>query len=86
MQNNMTISGFKIATWYSEFSEEPYHAVNMTLAAELLEGYDLTDEEKTELPALMAGYCRLIEEYRLVGFGETEFEAIQDLFSHATKN
>lgn len=86
MQNNVTIDGFEIATWQSDPDIDlPYQAVNMTVAIEFLEGYGLTEEEKTSLPALMAGYCRLIEESKLVGFGDTEFEAIQDLFSHATK-
>lgn len=84
MQNNMVINGFKIATWKSEHiepSDLPYQAVNMSLAVQRLKGYELTEEEKTELPALMAGYCRLIEESRLVGFGITELEAIKDLFN-----
>ena len=81
----MTIDGFKISTWYAEHVEQPYHAVNMTVAIKKLEGYDLTEEEKTELPALMASYCRLIDDAGLIGFGETEFEAIQDLFENAVK-
>lgn len=85
MQNNLTIDGFFITTWKSQFGEPPFTAVNMTVAADLLEGYNLTDEEKTNQAALMAGYCRLLDENNLVGFGETEFESIQDLFSHAVK-
>ena len=84
MQNDLIIDDFKISTWSSEFAEPKYLAVNMTVALKRLEGYGLTDEEKTSLPALMAGYCRLVDEARLTGFGDTEFEAIKDLFSHAT--
>jgi len=85
MQNEMTIDGNKITTWYADHMEQPYTAVNMTVSIEMLKGYDLTDEEKTEQSALMAGYCRLLEERGLIGWGETEFESIQDLFSNATK-
>lgn len=85
MQNDMTIDGFKIAVWTSEHSEPPCIAVNMTIAIGSLEGYNLTEEEKTSLPELMAGYCRLVDESNFVGYGETEFESIADLFSHARK-
>lgn len=85
MQNNLVIDGFKIATWKSDFSDPPYIATNMTVAVELLEGYDLTDEEKTDITELQAGYCRLIDERGSNGYGETEFEAIADLFGKAQK-
>lgn len=87
MQNDMKIDGFEISTWHAEHipdEDMPYHAVNMTCSRELLEGYELTDEEKTSLPEMMGGYCRLIDERGLIGFGRTEFEAIQDLFSNAS--
>jgi len=85
MQNNMTIDGFHIAVLTSEFANPPCVATNMTVAIQMLEGYDLTEEEKTDVTELQAGYCRLIDERGLNGFGETEFEAIADLFSHAKK-
>lgn len=83
-QNDMSIDGNNIATWFSKGVDAPYHAVNMTVAVDMLSGYGLSDEEKTSIPELMGGYCRLIEERGLVGYGDTEFEAIADLFSHAT--
>lgn len=83
-QNNIVMDGFDIATWYSEGVDSPYIAVNMTVSRKMLAGYSLTEEEKTSLPEMMGGYCRLIEESRLIGYGETEFEAIADLFSNAT--
>lgn len=85
MQNDMSIDDFKISTWYAEHCDLPYHAVNMSVAVKELEGCELTEEEKTSLPELMAGYCRLVEESGWVGYGDTEFEAIYDLFSKATK-
>ena len=83
MQNNITIDGFKISTWSSDGVEQPYMAVNMTEATIQLKGYDLSDKEKESIPELMAGYCRLIEERGLTGYGETEFQSIADLFSNA---
>jgi len=85
MQNDMTIDGNKISTWYADHTDPKWQAVNMTVAVEVLEGYNLTDEEKTSLPLLMAGYCRLVDEAGLIGYCDTEFGAIWDLFSHATK-
>ena len=82
-QNDMTLNGYKIATWYSDGIDAPYMAINMTKALEMLDGYGLSDEEKTELPALMFGYFRLIEEAGLAGYGETELESIQELFPSA---
>lgn len=84
MQNNVVINGFKISIWHSELAEPACTAVNMTVAIEKLSGYDLTEEEQTDQAALMAGYCRLIEDSKLVGYGDTEFEAIADLFRHAS--
>jgi hypothetical protein len=48
----------------------------MAAAAKLLEGYGLTEKEKTELPELMASYCRLIDEAELCFYGDTEEEVI----------
>jgi hypothetical protein len=82
-QNDMVIDGQKIATWYSEGVDAPYQAVNMTASLRMLKGYNLTDAEKTDLPMLMAGYCRLIEEAGFTGYGDYEIEAIQELFQKA---
>jgi hypothetical protein len=70
---------FTVSTHYAEGMEPPWLAVNMTDAVEALSGYQLTDEEKTNLAALMAGYCRLIDEYGLSGYGNTEAEAVFNL-------
>ena len=66
-----------IATHYNQHCSPPWLAVDMTAAAKLLEGYDLTEKEKTDLPELMCGYCRLVEEAGLCGYGETEEEAVE---------
>lgn len=56
--------------------EAPWCAVDMDRAMVILEGYPLTDAERTELPALMAGYCRLLEDADAIGYGQTEADAI----------
>jgi hypothetical protein len=68
-----------VKTHHAPHAEPPWIAVNMRTACEMLEGYDLTKEEKTDLPALMAGYCRLIDEGNLIGYGSTELEAILNI-------
>lgn len=85
MQNYMEIDGNKIGVWTTVNIDNPVVAVNMTVAIEMLEGYDLTDEEKNDVTDLLAGYCRLIDESGLAGYGDTEFSAIADLFGHAKR-
>lgn len=82
MQNDMSIDGQNISTWYAKQMNIPFHAINMTAAVWMLRDYDLTEDDKTKIPALMAGYCRLVDEAGLSGSGETEFQAIHDLFSN----
>lgn len=85
MQNYMEIDGNRIGVWTTDVCEPPCVAVNMTVAVKQLEGYELTEEEKTDVTALMAGYCNWVDQYQLTGYGDTEFEAIADLFSKAKK-
>lgn len=65
-----------IATHYAPHCETPWLAVDMAAASEMLEGYGLTDKEKTNLPELMAGYCRLLDDAGMCHYGDTEEEAI----------
>lgn len=85
MQNYMEIDGNRIGVWTTDVCEPPCVAVNMTVAVKRLEGYELTEEEKTDVTELMAGYCGYVDQYQLTGYGDTEFEAIADLFSKAKK-
>lgn len=85
MQNYMVIDGNKIGVWTTEVCSPPCVAVNMSVAIKRLEGYELTEEEKTDITQLMAGYCSYVDQYRLTGYGDTEFEAIADLFNKAVK-
>jgi hypothetical protein len=64
------------ATHYCEDDQKPWIAVDMDRARELLAEHDLTDEEKTDIGALMAGYCRVLDDMGLIGYGQTEAEAI----------
>lgn len=55
-------------------------AMSMPECVEKLKGYDLTDEEKTCGATLMAGYCRLLDESRMIEDGhKTEYEACRAL-------
>lgn len=58
---------------------DDWMALSMDECCLLLEGYQLTDTEKTDGVALMAGYCRLLDEAGLIHFGNTEWEACADL-------
>ena len=70
----------RVATHHAPHMEEsPWMALDMKAACEMLDGYDLTEKEKNDLPTLMAGYCRLIDEANLIGYGQTEEEAIASI-------
>ena len=58
-------------------TEAPWLAVPMKAAREVLRGYDLTDDESSSLSAIMARYCRLLDEAGLTFTGQTERE-VQD--------
>jgi len=71
----------KVVEKYSIFTHyykgHGWMAFSMTKALEMLSGYSLTDEQKTEPIMLFAGYCRLLDEAGLVADRmETEFDAI----------
>lgn len=55
--------------------EDPWLAIPMNDAREILDGYDLTKAEKSSIPDMMAGYCRLLDEYGMIFYGQTEREA-----------
>ena len=67
-----------IQTHHAPHMEEaPWLAIPMKAARELLAGYDLTEDEKNNLPAMMAGYCRLLDESGMTFEGDSERE-VQD--------
>ena len=55
--------------------EDPWLAIPMNDAREILDGYDLTQAEKSSIPDMMAGYCRLLDECGMIFYGQTEREA-----------
>lgn len=85
MQNYMEIDGNRIGVWTTDVCDPKCVAVNMTIAVKRLEGYELTEGEKTDVTELMASYCGYVDQYLLTGYGDTEFEAIADLFGKAKK-
>ena len=64
---------------YTHKGPEDWMALSMNECCELLKGYNLTDEEKTDGTMLMAGYCRLLDEAGLIHFGTTSHEACESL-------
>ena len=69
----------RIQTHHAGHCPEPWIAIDMDRACDLLDGCDLSDDERDSIPAIMAGYCRLIDEADLIGYGKTEDEATADL-------
>jgi len=64
---------YRIFTHYAE----NWLAIPMNIACKKLEGYNLTDEEKTDGATLMAGYCRLLDDANILTDGHaTEEDAI----------
>lgn len=69
-----------IFTHRASFTTGNWMALSMPECCEALSGYGLTDEEKTNGVALMAGYCRLLDEAGLVEEGhKTEHAAVTAL-------
>lgn len=65
-----------ILTHHAPHVSPPWMAVDIEAACQLLKNYPLTDKEKTDLPELIAGWGRLVEEAGLCHYGETEAEAV----------
>lgn len=63
-------------THYCKREPEPWLAIHRETALEMLKGYNLTHEQKTDVFWLMAGYCRLLDEAGVIHYGQTEGEAI----------
>jgi len=64
---------------------DDWMALSMDECCELLKGYDLTEEEKTDGVMLMAGYCRLLDEGGRIHFGQTEHEACESLVTRLSE-
>lgn len=79
------IDGFEIDVWTNDVVDPPCVAVNITMAHQVLAGYELTAEELNSVTDLMLGYSRIMDERNLTGYGSTEFLAIADLFAGGIK-
>lgn len=55
---------------------EPWLAIHRESSFKLLKDYNLTESQKTNICALMAGYCNVLDNAGLLHFGESEGEAI----------
>lgn len=64
----------RIFTYYSRHCEAPWCALNMDRACALLEGYKLTEKEKTDGKEIIMGWGRLLEEAGLIFYGDNEAE------------
>ena len=69
-------TGSACYTHYAARCNPPWIAIHRETALEMLKGYDLTEDEKTNIACLMAGYCGLLEDASLIHYGQTEAEAV----------
>ena len=63
-------------THYCEQEPEPWLAIHREAALKILNCYNLTHKQKTDVFWLTAGYCRLLDESRLIHYGKTKAEAV----------
>lgn len=57
--------------------DKPWMAIVRPVIVKALEGYE--DVSKMEFGQIFAGYCRLLDDWNLVGYGETEADAVLDV-------
>lgn len=69
-------TGSPCFTHHCEHEPEPWLAIHRETALEMLKGHNLTHEQQTDVGWLMAGYCRLLDEAKLIYYGQTEAEAV----------
>lgn len=62
-----------------QLSEDPWIAVDMDVACDLVKGYKPGQEQKTQIMEMMASYCNILDRADVIGYGDTEQEAIEDL-------
>lgn len=67
------IKAADIQTHHAEhMDDDPWLAIPMNAAREFLAGYKPTEEETASVPAIMAGYCRLLDEAGMTFTGQTK--------------
>jgi hypothetical protein len=55
-----------------------WSALDMAIACRMLRNYNLTEAQKNDYPTLMAGYCRLLDDAGIIGYGHTKKQAKDD--------
>lgn len=63
--------------------EEPWMAIPMIAAKEALKEYITKDEPLNTVADMTATYGRLLEDWGMIGYGNTEEESIVDLAVNA---
>ena len=64
-----------VLTYCSPDCDPPWIAIHRESALELLKDYDLTEEQKTDITLLMAGFCNVLDTAGLIFCGRTKAEA-----------
>jgi hypothetical protein len=78
------IKAADIQTHHAPHMSESWLAIPMNLAREVLDEYDLTRIEKTSIPDMMAGYCRLLDDAGIVFQGPTQKDVEDDALAWLT--
>jgi len=73
-------------THRSGHCKPPWLAIHRDSALELLKDYNLTEAQKTDCAALMAGYCNLLDYAGLLFYGQSEAEAVTMALGLSTPN
>ena len=65
--------------------DDPWLAVPMNAAREMLKGYNMKEEESGSVAGIMEGYCGLLDEAGMTFTGQTE-RYVQDAALHSLSN
>lgn len=75
-QSDLVIDGVNVSTWYSEGADPDWLAMDMDRAREV------SGEDSNSMAEITAGWASLLDQTGCNGFGHTELEAINDLFTN----
>lgn len=79
---------WRIATHCSEFADPPWIAVSFKQVVGTMIGdarLTMTQGEQEDIMSLMAGWCGWLEDRRMIGYGATRDEAINELVENSGK-
>lgn len=71
-----TMRSFACLTHFAPHCDPPWLAVHRESALTLLDDYGLSETEKNDLGAMMAGFCNVLDNARLLFYGHSEAEAV----------